>query len=243
METKLIALRADLDMLNAVVREEHQKLLNDLTHLVQTEIVDPTGAYLSRLSTEWSLYDDKIRVIFELVFLDENNKEDFGSGCWFEYNSRGLNINHGTIGCWTKEDKHQISRIKMLSYVCDMIPYLEAKFQEILDNHEVYIEHEKRVWSTRAEIAVLKKSMKQSETSMKMNSIQIGCILYYPEQCNSSNRLFSTDLGCNQWRVEKIGEKTITLTSLDNGVRRRISKSDIYQHIMNFGLEIINEEV
>ena len=88
--------------------------------------------------------------------------------------------------------------------------------------------------------------MKRAETDKKMNTIQIGSLLCYPEKFHPSNRLFSTNSYCKKddlWKVEKMGEKTITLVSLKSGVSRRVPRSDIHQHIQNAGLEIINEEV
>lgn len=243
METKLIALRADRDMVKAVVREEHVKLLNELTQFVQTEIVEPTGAHLSRLSFRNGFHDD-IEVTFELGFLNAEGKEDFGSDCWFEYNCKGLNINHGTIGSWTKENVFQIRRIKMLSYVCDILSQLEVRFKEILDKHKLYINKQSELWSIESEISRLENAIKRAETDKKMNTIQIGSLMYYPEMFHPSNRLFSTNSYCKKddlWRVEKMGEKTITLVSLKNSASRRVSRSDIHQHIQNAGLEVINE--
>lgn len=245
METKLIALRADRDMVKAVVREEHVKLLNELTQFVQTEIVEPTGAHLSRLSFRNGFHDD-IEVTFELGFLNAEGKEDFGSDCWFEYNRNGLNINHGTIGSWTKDNVFQIRRIKMLSYVSDILAQLEVKFKEILDKHKLYINKQSELWSIESEISQLENAIKRAETDKKMNTIQIGSLMCYPEKFHPSNRLFSTNSYCKKddlWKVEKMGEKTITLVSLKNGVSRRIPRSDIHQHIQNAGLEIINEEI
>lgn len=245
METKLIALRADRDMVKAVVRAEHSKLLNDLTQFVQTEIVEPTGAHLSRLTFREGFYDD-IEVTFELGFLNADGKEDFGSDCWFEYNRKGLNINHGTIGSWTKDNVFQIRRIKMLSYVCNILTQLEARFKEILDNHSFYVEKQRELWSIESDISRLENELKRAETDKKMNTIQIGSLLCYPEKFHPSNRLFSTNSYCKKddlWKVEKMGEKTITLISLKSGVSRRVPRSDLHQHIQNAGLEIINEEV
>lgn len=245
METKLIALRADRDMVKAVVREEHVKLLNELTQFVQTEIVEPTGAHLSRLTFRNGFHDD-IEVTFELGFLNAEGKEDFGSDCWFEYNRKGLNINHGTIGSWTKDNVFQIRRIKMLSYVCDILPQLEVKFKEILDKHQLYINKQSELWSIESEISQLENAIKRAETDKKMNTIQIGSLMFYPEKFHPSNRLFSTNSYCKKddmWKVDKMGEKTITLISLKSGVSRRVPRSDIHQHIQNAGLEIINEEI
>ena len=245
MEPKLIALRADRDMVKAVVREEHVKLLNELTQFVQTEIVEPTGAHLSRLSFRNGFHDD-IEVTFELGFLNAEGKEDFGSDCWFEYNRNGLNINHGTIGSWTKDNVFQIRRIKMLSYVSDILAQLEVKFKEILDKHKLYINKQSELWSIESEISQLENAIKRAETDKKMNTIQIGSLMCYPEKFHPSNRLFSTNSYCKKddlWKVEKMGEKTVTLVSLKNGVSRRIPRSDIHQHIQNAGLEIINEEI
>ena len=243
METKLIALRADRDMVKAVVREEHVKLLDELTQFVQTEIVEPTGAHLSRLSFRNGFHDD-IEVTFELGFLNAEGKEDFGSDCWFEYNRKGLNINHGTIGSWTKDNVFQIRRIKMLSYVCDILAQLEVRFKEILDKQQLYINKQSELWSIESEISKLENAIKRAETDEKMNTIQIGSLMCYPENFHPSNRLFSTNSYCKKddlWKVEKMGEKTITLVSLKSGVSRRVSRSDIHQHIQNAGLEVINE--
>ena len=243
METKLIALKADRDMVKIIVRQEHQKLRNALTQFVRTEIVEPTGSHLSRLSFRNGFHDD-IEVTFELSFLNAEGKEDFGSDCWFEYNHKGLNINHGTIGSWTKDNVFQIRRIKMLSYVCDIIPQLEAKFQEILDSHKAYTEKENELWHIESEISQLENMMKRVEVDKKMMQIHIGSLLCYPEKFHPANRLFSTNSYCrveDLWKVVKMGEKTITLVSLKNSAPRRISKEDIRAHLMNTGLEIINE--
>lgn len=243
METKLIALRADRDMVKAVVREEHVKLQNELTEFVQTEIVEPTGAHLSRLSFRNGFYDD-IEVTFELGFMNDEGKVDFGSDCWFEYNRKGLNINHGTIGSWTKDDVFQIRRIKMLSYVCDILAQLEANFNEILNKYELYVSKQSELWSIESQISQLENAIKRAETDKKMNTIQIGSLLCYPESYHPANRLFSTNSYCKKddlWRVEKMGEKTITVVSLKNNVTRRISRTDIHTHLQNTGLEIINE--
>lgn len=245
METKLIALRADRDMIKTVVKEEHIKLLNALTEFVTREIVEPTGAHLSRLHFRMGFHDS-LEVTFEIDFLNDEGKSDFGSDCWFEYNDKGLNINHGTIGSWNKDDVFQIRRIKMLSYVCDILPQLEASFRAILDNSSLYQEKQEELWRVESNIQLLENEIKRAEVNKKMDTIQIGSLMCYPEDFHPCNRLFSTNSYCKKddlWRVEKIGEKTFTLVSLKSGATRRIAKHEIHKHIQHTGLEIINEEI
>lgn len=245
METKLIALRADRDMVKAAVKEEHSKLLAALTEFVETEIVQPTGAHLARLTFREGFYED-IEVTFELSFLTAEGKSDFGSDCWFEYNRKGLNINHGTIGSWTKDNVFQIRRIKMLSYVCDILPQLEVGFQNILNKFKTYQDKQQELWKLETDIKSLENEIKRQEVNKKMDTIQIGSLMNYPEEFHPANRLFSTNSYCKKddfWKVERIGEKTFTLVSLKSGATRRIAKHDIHKHILNAKLEIINEEI
>lgn len=243
METKLVALQANRDMIKALVQDEHKKLTDDLTQFVQTEMVEPNGAHLSRLYVR-SDFHDELEVTFELGFLNAEGREDFGSDCWFEYNNKGLNINHGTIGCWTKDNVFQIRRIKMLSQVCDILPELEARFKEILDSHKLYVDKQNELYSIEAEITRTEREMKRQIAAKKLEEVDVGTILCYPEGFHPDNRLFCTSRWNKKndlWKVVKLSEKTIQVESADGEMSRRVNREKLQQHVMNAGLQIMND--
>ena len=241
METKLTALRANLDMVKAVVCEEYKKFLDELTEFVTNDIVVPTGAHLCRISLRDG-FRDNVEVTFELGFKTPEGKVDFGSDCWFEYNHKGLNINYGTIGSWTRENKYQVLRIKMLSYVCDRLVELETKFKELINKYSFYKEKKDEQWSIEREITTLENALKRQRASDMMNSVEIGNLMVYEENVHPTRRLFATNCFSKAndfWRVDKMGEKTVTLTSLSNQDTRRISKENILKDFQSGTLSVI----
>lgn len=243
METKLVELTTALETARANKKAAHEALLEELREFVTTEIIEPNGAHLSRLYFRTG-FRDNIEVVFETSFLTESGKEDFGSDCWFEYNDKGLNINHGTIGSWTKENKYQILRINMLHNVCLIMPELEAAFERIVKKHSGYMELESKVWKLESEIKNIERELKKQEAARKFESVHVGTILCYPETFHPSSRLFATSNWTkvdDNWKVIKISEKTVQVESLKNGATCRINKEKLQMHIMNVGLEIIND--
>lgn len=242
METKLIALRAEKEMLKVVVEDEHKKLLADLTKFIQEEMATPTGAVMSRLNCRIDFHDE-LEVNFEMGFLNEDGKQDFGSDCWFECNLAGLSINHGTIGCWTKQSIYQIKRIKMLSYIVDILPQLENSFKLILDSHKLYVDKQNELWALEAEIKKTEREISKQAAAKMMESIVVGSILCYPDTFHPDCRLFATNRWLKQddfWSVTKIAEKTIQLESQHSNVVRRVNREKLQEHIANVGLKIIN---
>ena len=245
METKLAMLKADKEMTEVLRREKHNEILKDLREFINTEIVEPTGAQLTRLFFR-SNFNNNLEVVFETGFLTPEGKIDFGSDCWFEYNEKGLNINVGTIGTWTRNDNpYQICRIKLLNYICDILEPLENSFQLILDKHKDYMDLESKTWKIDLEIRQIETEMKRQEAVRKMETIQVGTILCYPESYHPDYRLFSLNRWNKKedlWKVTKISDKTIQVESTEySSVTRRVNKEKLQQHILNAGLEIINE--
>ncbi len=244
----LTALRASREMLAPVVKDERAALLNKLRELVEDNMAAPNGAHICRLDLHFGVCDE-LEVSFELGFKDASGKIDFGSDCWFQFGRNGLGINYGTIGSWTKENVFQVKRIKMISNICDQLANpdaeqnLEEKFRKVLRESQ-YLKKQNELWEVESQIKEQEAQQKKDEADQTLASVKVGSILCYSETTYPASRLFLSRHGArtdDHWQVTRIGEKTITLESLYNSNTRRVSKKDILQHIIHWGLNVINE--
>lgn len=110
----------------------------NLTNLVKKELLKLLGK-----DVELSIYGTirmwrGIRCSFEIDFIDENGKRDFGSNFSIYYENNELSINNGTIGSYNKHDTYQVLRVKLINAIWENIEEFENIFTNYSKEFETY---------------------------------------------------------------------------------------------------------
>lgn len=244
MENKIIALEAQLEMNNALIKSEYQMLIAQVEEIIKKYITEPYGAVISRKQLRTGLWDE-IEILFEVGFHNETeNRIDFGSDVWFEYNTKKneLAINYGTIGNYTKSNIYQVKRVNLVAGVFAHINEIEAAFAEVAElansgNYRAYLEEEYKIES---EINQIKKAIKAKELQTIENTLQEGDTLKYSKEVRWRDQLFNTTVGA--WTIHRICEKTIKVKSPLYGEVRQFPKERIVALISQGRLMVNAEE-
>ena len=67
------------------------------------------------------------RISFEISFVKEDGKTDFGSDIRINFDDNGLEVNYGSCGGFTKYNIYQVERIKLISRLFDHIEDIEKE--------------------------------------------------------------------------------------------------------------------
>lgn len=215
MENNLIALEAQLEMNNELIKSEYQILIAQVEDIIKKFITDPYGAVISRRQLGRGLWDE-IEIMFEVGFHNNaENRIDFGSDVWFRYSTKEneLAVNYGTIGNYTKSNIYQVKRVNLVAGVFAHINEIEAALANVAEiansgNYRAYIEEEYKIES---EISQIKKTIKAQQLKEIEYSLKEGDTIKYSNSVHLRDQLFNTNSGA--WTIHRICEKTIKVKS------------------------------
>lgn len=243
MENKIIALEAQLEMNNELIKSEYQTLIVKVEDIIKKFITEPYGAVITRKQLRTGLWDE-IEIMFEVGFHnDEENRIDFGSDVWFEYNTKKneLAVNYGTIGNYTKSNIYQVKRVNLVASVFAHIIEIEAALAEIAEiansgNYRAYLKEEYKIES---EISQIKKTIKAQQLKEIEYSLKEGDTLKYSKDARWKDQLFNTS--SKAWTIHRICEKTIRVKSPIYGEVRQFPKERIVA-LISQGYLMVNAE-
>lgn len=241
MENKIIALEAQLEMNNELIKSEYNTLIAKVEDVIKKFITEPYGAVISRRQLRAGIRD-AIGIMFEVGFRNEaENRIDFGSDVWFEYNTKQneLTVNYGTIGNYTKSDIYQVKRVNLVAGVFANIDEIEAALEEVAEianssNYRAYLEEEYRIES---EISQVKKAIKAQQLKEIEYSLKEGDTLKYSNSVRWRDQLFNTEAGA--WTIHRICEKTIKVKHPLYGDVKQFPKERIVT-LIDQGLLLVN---
>lgn len=231
MENKLIALRAERELIETAYSVKYDDLIKGLDLIIDKYFVKPFNAKCIRRWFREEFYPEHgVYINFEIGFHNvTENRIDFGSDMYFTYESfkQSLETNYGTCGTYSKKDEYQVKRVKTLAYVWDHISDIEAELNKyvaeitpvVLDNYDKIRDIDNKILSIEREINAQKKTA-------IAESIQVGKVVFYNESVSlrSSQRYFS-----GRCEVVKVTPKFVTLR--DNYDREtRVRKDYIVNH-------------
>ena len=243
MENKIIALEAQLEMNNELVKSEYRTLIALVEATIKEYITDPYGAVLTRKQLRTGLWDE-IEIMFEVGFHNvEENRIDFGSDVWFEYNTKKneLAINYGTIGNYTKSNIYQVKRVNLVAGIFANIAAIESAFAAIAEraNSGKYREYLQEEYKIEAEISQAKKTLKAQQLKAIEYSLKEGDAVKYSKSVRCRDQLFNTNSGA--WTIHRICEKTIKVKSPLYGEVRQFPKERIIA-LISQGYLLVNTE-
>ena len=231
MNTEISALEAQLEMANEIAKVEYDALIADLDVIVNKYFVTPHNSVCTRRWMD-SGFDDSAHIDFEIGFKNElENRIDFGSDMWFEFDSKRneLRVNHGTCGYFSKSDIYQVRRVELISYVFNHILEIEQELRALCARAaEILNKNDNIKWDIEREITRIKKQEKDNELSVIESNIKLYTQLSYAETCEKrfNHRLFNEPV-----TVTHITPKYITVNGLTTGRVMRLKKADLLEEI------------
>lgn len=108
---------------------------------VQSKLIELLGEVVNlRVSCNISKWYGENRCSFEIEFISENGKADFGSDFHLYYEDKEVKINTGTIGTYSKHNKFQVLRIKLLNALWEKVEEMEQVFKDFEKGFKEYNE-------------------------------------------------------------------------------------------------------
>ena len=232
MESKLIALKAERELIQTAYSVKYDELIKGLDLIIDNYFVKPFNAKCIRRWFREEFYPERgVSINFEIGFHNvTEDRIDFGSDMYFTYDSlkQSLEANYGTCGAYSKKDEYQIKRVKTLAYVWDHISDIEAELNKyaaeitpvVLDNYDNLNEIDRKISSIEHEIQTQKKNA-------IAESIQVGKVVFYNEQksLRAAQKLFLGDC-----EVTKVTPKFVVVTN-NFDKQFRIRKEHIVAHV------------
>lgn len=241
METKIIELTSQIEMIKELRRTEYVRLNNKLIEILNNTIVTANDAMI--LSTNLNIFEHETYIIFELGFYNkETCKVDFGSSVSFRYSTNEeLCVNYGTIGSFTKENTYQVRRAKLIVDVFDKIDVLEHALELLVAECDgKYLEYSDEKYRYETELKAVKDQLKEEQKKKIEDTISINDTLVYDKRTLSSKRLFPT-VYSSSWKIVKITPKTVRIET-SSGMFKQLSKDELINHISD-GLILVNKEL
>lgn len=198
MENKLIALKAEKELIQTAYSVKYDELIKGLDFIIDKYFVKPFNAKCIRRWFREEFYPERgVHINFEIGFHNvTEDRIDFGSDMYFRYDSfkQSLEANYGTCGAYSRKDEYQVKRVKTLAYIWDHIEDIESELNNytaeitpvVLDNYDNLYEIDRKITSIEHEINSRKKNS-------IAESIQVGKVIYYNEQVSlrAVQKLFS----------------------------------------------------
>ena len=232
METKLLELKSNKELLNAVLDTKYKELIQVAKNIVLKWFLEPYGGTLTRLHIREE--DNRLLLSFDVGFNNEDEgRIDFGSDVTFYFDKNNkLGVNYGTIGTFTSNNTYQVKRLKLLAGIFDNIELIEADFIEFVSSQLVtdYLKLEYEDLMCDIAIRDLKTDIKKTELKTIENNLVEGSNIRFTD---------STEPTPSCWKILKISDKTMKLEN-KNGIVKRYSKDAIVELIYN--KKIIIEE-
>lgn len=146
----------------------------NLTNLVKKELLKLLGK-----DVEISIYGTirmwrGIRCSFEIDFINENGKRDFGSNFSIYYENNELSINNGTIGSYNKHDTYQVLRVKLINAIWENIEEVEKIFTNYSKEFETYNELSSLSFEYNQQINHIKSQQKEEEYKKIEDTLKVG---------------------------------------------------------------------
>ena len=240
MENKLIALRAERELIQTSYSVKYDELIKGLDLIIDKYFVKPFNAKCIRRWFREEFYPERgVYINFEIGFYNvTEDRIDFGSDMYFTYDSfkQSLETNYGTCGAYSKTDEYQVKRVKTLAYVWDHIEDIESELNNyaieitpvVLDNYNNLYEIDKKITSVEHEIQTQKRNA-------IAESIQVGKVIFYNEQISlrAVQKLFS-----GECEVTKVTPKFVVVKNKFD-IEFRIRKEQIVAHAFNNYVTII----
>lgn len=200
MENKLIALKAERELIQTAYSVKYDELIKSLDLIIDKYFVQPFNAKCIRRWFREEFYPERgVYINFEIGFHNiSEDRIDFGSDMYFTYDSfkQSLEVNYGTCGTYSKKDEYQVKRVKTIAYVWDHIEDIESELNNyaieitpvVLDNYDNLYEIDRKITSIEHEIQTQKKNA-------IAESIQVGKVIFYKEliSLRAAQRLFSSE--------------------------------------------------
>ena len=234
MENKLIALRAERELIQTAYSVKYDELIKGLDLIIDKYFIKPFNAKCIRRWFREEFYPERgVSINFEIGFHNvTEDRIDFGSDMYFTYDSfkQSLETNYGTCGAYSRKDEYQVKRVKTLAYVWDHIEDIESELNNyaieitpvVLDNYDNLNEIDRKITSIEQELQTQKKNAISE-------SIQVGKVIFYNEQksLRAAQKLFS-----GECEVTKVTPKFVVVKN--NFDREfRIRKEHIVAHAFN----------
>ena len=231
MENKLIALRAERELIQTAYSVKYDELIKGLDLIIDKYFIKPFNAKCIRRWFREEFYPERgVHINFEIGFYNTTeDRIDFGSDMYFTYDSfkQSLETNYGTCGAYSRKDEYQVKRVKTLAYVWDHIEDIESELNNyaieitpvVLDNYDNLYEIDRKITSIENEI----NSQKKNSIA---ESIQVGKVIFYNEQISlrADQKLFS-----GTCEITKVTPKFVVIKN--NFDREfRIKKEQIVAH-------------
>ena len=231
MENKLIALRAERELIQTAYSVKYDELIKGLDLIIDRYFIKPFNAKCIRRWFREEFYPERgVHINFEIGFYNTTeDRIDFGSDMYFTYDSfkQSLETNYGTCGAYSRKDEYQVKRVKTLAYVWDHIEDIESELNNyaieitpvVLDNYDNLYEIDRKITSIENEI----NSQKKNSIA---ESIQVGKVIFYNEQISlrADQKLFS-----GTCEITKVTPKFVVIKN--NFDREfRIKKEQIVAH-------------
>ena len=231
METKIMALKAEIELHKKHISEIIRQISEKFSHTINTVMLKESGAQIIR-DVDVRPYGDEI--YFEVGFYNPDEERiDFGSDMSFYYKikSHKLSCNYGTIGSYTSDDIYQVKRVMLLASIWSNITEIEVALAEACSS---IIELEKprsALNECEIELRSCERKIKEAELEKIMADLSVGDRFEY--EPNFFKMFVRRNYVRNtQVIVKSIGPKKIKLEFL-NGTVRMIDMSDFLNHIWN----------
>lgn len=233
MKTKLTALNAEHEMLQADYAVKYDAFMGALDKIINKWFVAPYEAKCTRRWIRTSHIEGELELCFELGFFNvEENRIDFGSDFWMDYSTQRneLRVNYGTCGYHSKTDVYQTKRVKLLAFIWDHIDEIETELKLFSsDVIPVATEYLNKQHEIQSEIYHIEKTIRQEREQEVESYIVPHSILYYPEESTLSrhSRLFGGKMTITR-RTPKF-----VFANDEYGRECKFKIAEVIQHVVN----------
>ena len=241
METRLVALNAELEMLKEGYAVKYNQFMSKLDEIINKWFVTPYDATCTRRWLRTTHFEGEIEVCFEIGFYNtEENRIDFGSDFWLDYSSKKneLRVNYGTCGYHSKADVYQTKRIKLLAHVWDHIDEIESELSCFSENILPEVSsHLNKTHEIEFEIYRIQNELKKTRREEADKQLCKHAIIFYPEDSTlaCSQKLFG-----GKMLITKRTPKFI-IANDEYGRECKFRANDIINHIVGNYMTITQE--
>lgn len=137
------------------------------------------------------------RISFEISFVKEDGKTDFGSDIRINFDDNGLEVNYGSCGGFTKYNIYQVERIKLISRLFDHIEDIE---KELLRYQKLtcFRELQQLEWDEEYKKRQEEREKQEQARNEVLSKLEIGDIYY-----------FQDDTSAYQYKITRVTPKRV----------------------------------
>ena len=230
MNTELISLEAELEILKEAQRVSYDKQVQRLDSILNKWFVEKYEN--ARCLRRWFRQDyfDGMIVCAEIGFYNVNeDRIDFASDFSIDFSTdKGeLRINHGCCGYFSKKEVYQFRRAKIISDIFENIKEIESDLNEFCaDVSPEFITFENDVYDLEHKISKIKSDMVAKEKDNIDKQLVVGSSLYYA--ADSNIRVCDKMFG-GKPTIIKVTPKFLTLAC--DSVRFKLRRSEVVDHV------------